>query len=56
MEKLGVDTQTEAGKTAASKDDPRCPRCGQQLAHGLNVPCCPKCGTEPFEPKGPQDA
>jgi uncharacterized Zn finger protein (UPF0148 family) len=56
MEKLGVDTQTEAGKTAATKDDPRCPRCQSALVRDAGVPCCPTCGTEPFEPKGPRDA
>jgi ribosomal protein L37AE/L43A len=51
MDKYGVDTQSEAAKTAATKDDPRCPRCDSPLIKSANVPKCPKCGTEPFESK-----
>ncbi len=50
MDKLGVDTTTEAAKVASSHDEPRCPACGTALVRSANVPLCPKCGTEPFEP------
>lgn len=52
MDKYGVDTESEAAKTASEKTKPTCPQCGTELAPAAasNVPICPKCGTEPFEP------
>ncbi len=47
MEKYGVDTNSDATKTASNKST--CPRCGRALQEGTNVPTCPIHGTEPFE-------
>lgn len=51
MNKYGVDTETEAAKTASEKAKPVCPQCGSALAPSAasNVPICPRCGTKPFE-------
>jgi predicted RNA-binding Zn-ribbon protein involved in translation (DUF1610 family) len=51
MEKLGVDVETEAAKTASEKTRPTCPSCDLALLNNVNVPTCPQCGTRPFEPK-----
>jgi uncharacterized paraquat-inducible protein A len=51
MEKLGVDIEPEAAKTAAEKAQPVCPTCDAALLRGVNVPTCPRCGTAPFESK-----
>ena len=51
MEKFGVDVETEATKTAATKVEPVCPSCARPLLPNANVPTCPQCGTLPFEPK-----
>jgi uncharacterized Zn finger protein (UPF0148 family) len=47
MEKLGVDTNSDATKTASNKST--CPICGAALKEGTNVPTCPTHGTAPFE-------
>lgn len=51
MDKYGVDTQSEATKTASEKAQPTCPSCDRPLLSNVNVPTCPHCGTRPFEAK-----
>jgi predicted RNA-binding Zn-ribbon protein involved in translation (DUF1610 family) len=51
MEKLGVDVDPDATKTASEKAHPACPSCDRPLLKNVNVPTCPACGTKPFEPK-----
>lgn len=46
MEKLGVELDDEATKTASTKRT--CPKCGYNLIQD-NPPKCEHCGTEPFE-------
>jgi ribosomal protein S27E len=52
MEKLGVDVDPEAIKTASEKAQPTCPSCDRVLLNNVNVPTCLHCGTKPFEPRG----